>query len=149
MINCKTKKIKCYCDAGYRKWNESPIYVAHVVVTEDGDIVNKQRIDADALSSAYAEYFGLIYAMEYCYRVELFNVVFLNDSKAMIGQLNSKKKDKFKHMSSSIKPAYKEVQILIEQFKDAGGSVSFAHIPREFNVADKYVQECKKEHALD
>jgi len=139
-----TKKInltKVYTDAGWRTWNESPIYVAHIVKGKDGDIVNKRRIQAEAVSSVYIEYLGLIYAMEYCLRTGVHNVHFMNDNQTMVYQVLGK----YRVKTSNLVALYDTVMELWDLFRDVGGVSRLSWIKRELNEADKFVKELKND----
>ena len=133
------KLLDCYTDAGWRKWNEAPIYLAHVLCTPDGDIPNTKRIQQPALSSVYIEYLGLIYAMEYCLRTDNYDVHFMNDNQTMIRQLQGRYRVKTENLVN----LYDCAMELIDTFDAAGGTIELTWIPRKKNMADKYVKESK------
>ena len=135
----KTSVLNCYTDAGWRKWNEKPVYLAHVIKTEEGDIVNKKRINEVALSSTYVEYLGLIYAMEYCLRTSIYDVHFMNDNQTMVYQVQGK----YRIKTPVLIQLYDTVMELWDCFTNAGGIIRISWVKRESNQADKYVKEVK------
>jgi ribonuclease HI len=132
------KFTEVYTDAGWRKWNEAPIYIAHVVRTEDGDITNACRVQDIAFSSVYIEYIGLIYAMEYCLRANIKNPHFKNDNQTMVYQVQGR----YRVHQPLLEGLHKTVSELWHEL-ECYGIVKISWIPREENIADKYVQECK------
>jgi len=137
----KKTLIDVYTDAGWRKYNEKPIYIAHVVDTPDGEIVNHKRLNETAYSSTYIEYYGLLYAMEYCLRVGLYDIHLINDNQTMVYQVQGK----YRVKSKQLKPLHEAVTYLWEKLVSSGGVVKITWIKRDLNIADQYVKECKNE----
>ena len=132
--------IKCYWDAGWKKWSESPIYVAHLIEVEEEPIENFKKIDAIAHSSCQAEYYGLIWAMQYCLRVEEKCVHFLGDNQTVVRQMQGVYRVDSKGKHPDIKRLYETAQIEWKKFK----IVRITYIPREKNKADKLIKAGKK-----
>lgn len=125
-----------FTDAGYNKLGEKPIYLSHVIVTDGEPIENVRRIEKIPVSSTQAEYHALIWAMVYCKRVNIHNIIVKSDNQTMVRQIQGS----YRVHNPELKKMYTEVKFLKEEFD----SFKIVHIKRKFNIADKLIVKFKQ-----
>ena len=125
--------VKIYTDAGYKRLKQCPIYLGMVVELDEA-ICNHRVINQPALSSTFAEYIALIWAMVYCLRIEEYRCHFLCDNQTMVRQIQGKYK------------VHKvELKILYDIVRNLWGSfelIEISHISGKINKAHKEVKKC-------
>jgi len=138
-------KLIIYTDAGYQikaKKMFGPIFAAYVKKDEAGIEYFQHVFNEEPLSSCHAEYYGLLFALQNLAEYRYGRVTILSDNQTMVRQMqgrygvHKKELGRLKRLCDTI--------WLLAVIK--GNIINIRHTPRKYNLADKFVQELKKQH---
>jgi ribonuclease HI len=128
-----------YTDAGYSQLGEGPIYMACVIKEPGEDLqANKRATPVIPTSSTQAEYYALIWTLDYLIKTGYPNVHIYSDSEVMVSQI----KGEYAIKAKNLKDLWAIVVNQASKFEE----IHFTHILRKKNLADKYVNILKKEY---
>lgn len=136
----KSKEVTIFTDAGYDLLGTPPLYCSIVVTDEEGEFHRSRRVNVPPISSCQAEYYGLLFALEEIRGCGYKKALIMNDNQTMVRQMQGS----YRVKQDSLKDLYQSACWLWESISESC-IVRIKHIPREKNLADKYVQLAKKE----
>jgi len=127
------EKFVIYTDGGSRG-NPGPAAAGYVVVDQADDVVVDGGRYLGVQDSLFAEYAGILLALDKARRMELKNIEIRSDSLSVVNQLNGLNKT----TDPLIRPIYQRILSQKKRFN----SIRFIHIRRDFNnLADGIVNK--------
>jgi ribonuclease HI len=126
------ERVKVNCDGGSRG-NPGPSAYGVVITTKDGDMIEEFGAYLGEQTNNYAEYSGVVAALEKLKDLNIFEADFYLDSELIVKQLNGVYKVK--------NPGMIELNSQVKQLSK-GMDLSFTHVYRKDNKqADAIVNE--------
>ncbi len=117
-------KVIVYSD-GASRGNPGPASFGFVVTNEKGELVAEGAEKLGNQTNNFAEYMGMIEALDLCSRSGVKSVTVRADSQLMIRQMTGQ----YKVKSEVIIPLHTRAKIIARTFE----TIKFEHIPREQN----------------
>ncbi|MBO7657677.1 reverse transcriptase-like protein [Candidatus Saccharibacteria bacterium] len=118
--------VAVYVD-GASRGNPGPSGIGYCIKNPDGKIIERGGEFIGFTTSRSAEYFAMKKGIERALALKIKSARFVSDNLMMVNQLNGIMKPK----NQDIIPIYQSIRELIKGFD----AISFAHVPREENVA--------------
>jgi probable phosphoglycerate mutase len=126
-------EIICHIDGGARG-NPGPSAYGVVVRNAQGTVVAELSDYLGLQTNNYAEYHGLLAALEYAAQAQYQSIKIYSDSELLVRQMQGK----YKVSSPSLKPLYDKARLLVPKFH----VFSIEHVLREKNKdADRLVNK--------
>ncbi len=134
------EEVKLFADGGSRG-NPGPSSSGYVILTKDDEVLVDEGVYLGITTNNQAEYTALKLGLEKCLKLNIKKVHVYMDSLLVINQM----KGIFKIKNRDLWPIHQSIKQLLNSFN----SVSFQHVPREFNkLADSAVNRALDEKGL-